>query len=155
MSVDITLISIDPGVCTGIAWWHIGGLYGAGACTVDDVHLVEPYGLYYREDMSVVCELPQVYRNAQSKGDPNDLIKVAVEVGQWKERALRYGCPWTEVKPAYWKGQVPKPVHHARILRTLNERERAYVEGIKLPASKMHNVMDAIGLGLWKLGRLA
>ena len=59
------------------------------------------------------------------------------------------------VSPAAWKGQVPKKIHHPRILRSLSEVEREIVLDVLdlLPASTRHNVLDAVGIGLWALKR--
>ena len=54
--------------------------------------------------------------------------------------------------PADWKGQVPKEVMTERIRRSLTEEERGRIE--KCKASLMHNVLDACGIGLYRLGRL-
>jgi len=50
------------------------------------------------------------------------------------------------VKPREWKGQVPKDVHHARLVKTLTPDEMAMVERAA-PPSLRHNVLDAIGIG--------
>ena len=56
------------------------------------------------------------------------------------------------VQPSTWKGTVPKKIFLERILKCLTDEERQRLP--KLPASKLHNVIDAVGIGLWKLGRL-
>jgi hypothetical protein len=50
------------------------------------------------------------------------------------------------VKPREWKGQVPKDVHHARLVKTLTPDELAMVEA-SAPPSLRHNVLDAVGIG--------
>jgi hypothetical protein len=147
----ITLVSIDPGTCTGVALWTAGGLH---SCHVQSV----AYDVLERvmSRCNVIVELPQVYRSGQSKGDPNDLIKVAREVGRWEERAARHGMPFETVLPNAWKGQVPKPIHHARAREMLSPHEVAVLdwELAHTPKTDAHNMMDAVALGLWKLGRL-
>lgn len=139
------LIAIDPGNCTGWATFHAttGLLHYAG---VTDVVSGSFTGYY----TNLVIEIPQVYRTAQSKGDPNDLIKVAVQAGQWIERFR--ACEVKRVLPNEWKGQVPKSVHNKRVLACLTPEELERIA--KLPESKAHNMIDAIGLGLWHFGRL-
>ena len=51
------------------------------------------------------------------------------------------------VKPAEWKGQVPKKIMNERVLSKLSAQERAIVKD-------NHNAIDAVGLGLHVLGRL-
>lgn len=111
---------------------------------------------YWRVIDFVVVEWPQIYasriRAGRTKEDPNDLLAlagvvsvVAAEVGNDTDAA--------SYAPAEWKGQVPKEVMCARIVARLDEAERAIVEAV-LPASKRHNAIDAVGLGLRHLGRL-
>jgi hypothetical protein len=60
---------------------------------------------------------------------------------------------WPEVDgvsfhPTEWKGQVPKDIHHARLMRILTPDDIAKV---KLPiASLAHNVWDAVALAKMK-----
>lgn len=97
----------------------------------------------------LLIELPFVYPGARDE-DPNDLIQVARAVGQWEQSTA--GCGRiVHVYPRTWKGQVPKKIHTARTLAKLTSSERGVLP--ELPASKLHNVLDAVGLGLWLLGR--
>ena len=96
----------------------------------------------------VVCELPQVYSQRHWKGDPNDLIGVAVSAG------LVIGALDFDdvefVKPHAWKGNTPKPIHNKRVLAALGDGRKIYDDACKtIPASLHHNVVDAIGLGAW------
>lgn len=140
------LIAIDPGNTTGWATFDptTGLLHYAGTTSVQSWLAVDerPYS-------TLVIEIPQVYRASQSKGDPNDLIKVAVQAGQWIERFSCTGAAVRRVLPNEWKGQVPKTVHNKRVLACLTEDEKTRI----LP-SLDHNMVDAIGLGLFHLKRL-
>lgn len=84
----------------------------------------------------------------------------------------------TEYTPAAWKGQEPKPIHHARLWAVLDASERAVLGGDATRAAidkaidagalrrwpamynayprafKMHNTLDAAALGAFHLGRL-
>jgi hypothetical protein len=40
----------------------------------------------------------------------------------------------------------------SRISKAILQNERAGIE--KCPASLMHNLLDAVGIGMWKLGRV-
>lgn len=104
----------------------------------------------------VVVELPQIYPRGhhlspKAGTDPNDLLHLAAVVG-----AL--GAIFSSVSdvvfvlPFEWKGQVPKKIHHERALSKLSPNELLLVP--KLPASKLHNVLDGIALGLHDVGRL-
>jgi hypothetical protein len=64
---------------------------------------------------------------------------------------------WTKTKPARWKAQVPKPVHHTRILEILDPGEIEIARSLRaLPTQGDydHDLCDAVGLGLWAVGRL-
>jgi len=99
----------------------------------------------------IIIEHPRIYPgSAQQKGDLNDLIDVAC-VGAAISAMFPVGTVET-VFPADWRGQVPKEVMTERISRAISNDERRGIE--KCYASLMHNVLDAIGIGLWKLGRI-
>lgn len=99
----------------------------------------------------LVIELPQVYPGARDE-DPNDLIQVARSVGMWEQAVQCEECHL--VHPRKWKGTVAKEIHNRRTLAKLEPSELALLDALKLPASKKHNVIDAIALGLWALGRM-
>ena len=58
------------------------------------------------------------------------------------------------VLPKTWKAQVPKEIMLERIVSKLSDDEKALLESKKYIKSKKHNVIDAIGVGLYKLSRL-
>jgi hypothetical protein len=116
-------------------------------------HTDEPHYLVY--------EWPQVYTAAKSKGDPNALLGVAA-VGSAVSAILAMGALKHNIvvdaiayKPAQWIGQLPKATtgralnspRAKRILSRLDDLERGFV-------SAKHDAIDAIGLGLFRLGRL-
>lgn len=132
------LLTVDPGVnACGWAVWING--------TLDEVGYGDPPA-----GDSLVIEVPQIYRGVKSRGDPNDLIWVAFEAGRVAGR-----CRDVEaVLPRRWKGTIRKEVMVRRILSKLTDAELQKLKGLGLPPSKEHNVCDAVGIGLWKLGRL-
>ncbi len=139
------LLSVDPGIDTGWATWLNGKLYACG--------LGQGWkGMFDR----AIIELPQVYPKIPAK-QANDLITLAVRVGQYKERLELIGTPVTLVHPHRWKGSIKKEIHHRRVFAKLDPAEQF----LTLPwfkdgdsYGKGHNVMDAIGLGLYELKRL-
>ena len=108
---------------------------------------------------AVVIEKPQVYAQRNWKGDPNDLIDVALTAGIV---AGVFDCRFNEfVRPHEWKGNAPKEVIEKRVVTVLEVNElKALAAAQDLPKRKlvtarmMHNVVDAVGIGLWKLNRL-
>ncbi len=158
-----SMLCVDPGLrgC-GVAFFRAGTLIRAGYVTSSAIEgrgyaahkamaraLVDAYG--YVGLSRLVIEHPRIYPGAaQQKGDLNDLLDL-VGVGA----AVAANYPVTEVEtlfPSDWKGNVPKEVMTARISRAIANEERAGIE--KCYASLTHNVLDAIGIGLFKLGRI-
>jgi len=138
--VEVDLLSIDPGVHkSAVAFWHVNALVFADDLKNDEVfRLIKAVG-YAR----VVIETPVLYptKRKQHK-DVNDLLNVV--------KAMK-GAAQTVVgvSPSAWKGQVPKKIHGNRIFNELSREEILAVVSIE-----NHNTIDAIGLGLWVLGRL-
>lgn len=165
------IVSIDPGVheC-GVAVWfgcelHRALLVREGApgqpSWVPVVDAVADALLSYNVK-EIVIERPQVYERSRSKGDPNDLIALALVAGAVVGAVREYQamsmcrivgytpCRVIEYRPADWKGQVPKDVMVRRIKRSLAKTE---LERVELPKAKSlaHNVWDAVGIGLHHL----
>ena len=95
---------------------------------------------------TIVVELPRSYPG--SRVNPGDLITLAYRAGQVVGRCRGAFTKVRTLFPADWKGQTPKRVMNQRVLARLDEAERAAV------AMMDHNVLDAVGIGLWHLGRL-
>lgn len=148
---SVWLTSLDPGEKQGWAVFVHSRLIGCG--------LGPMQSLMGR----VVVECPQVYPGDR-KIDPNDLIVLARRVGRIEEQAARAGIACQVVLPREWKGQTPKETHGPRILRALSDHERGIYMAACEPFVKRqrkkreipeHNILDAIGIGLWALGRMA
>lgn len=148
------LVSLDPGLRgSGVAWFNAQGQL----VRTDYVRNPEKTGngpqawtgylrvaLWEDAVWHFISEIPQVYRAGASKGDPDDLIQLAGVVGVFS--SIFRATTHLGVKPREWKGQVPKDVHHARLVKTLTPEEMAMVERAA-PPSLRHNVLDAIGIG--------
>jgi len=132
------LLAIDPGASTG--WAVFGGqLLG---CGLGDPHV----GRAQR----VVIELPQVYPNHPVP--PNDLVTLAFLAGRYAGGAAA-GAEVSTVFPHQWKGNLPKDLCAIRVRAALTPAERTIVDAIDVPDKQKHNVLDAIGIGLFTLGR--
>lgn len=144
---QFTSLFVDPGVhMSAYALFRegvLGRLYYTGSRPL----------IFEKLDV-VVAEVPQVYSGSKSKGDPNDLIDLALSAG----RILGGLGMGTTVKPRAWKGTIEKSKMTEIIKARLSDLERLVVREFQssfgVPASKMHNVYDAIGIGLWYHGRL-
>ncbi len=142
-------LAIDPGVKhLGVALFEDETLVYATLLKTGDAQALSELFFVHGPPDRVVIELPQVYARSKSKGDPNDLIAVAVVVG-----ALTACLKNAElIKPRVWKGTVDKSVFLKRILGKLEPGELALLP--KLAKSLVHNVQDAVGIGLFAVGRL-
>lgn len=155
------LLAFDPGL-HHVGWSLLDpALKAAGLLTLGDLFTAAHAMLCstsWPDADEAVVELPRVYR--RSKADPDDLIRLAFFAG-----ALSCG-PWPcrVARPHDWKGNVPKVatgswdryVIHRRIWKLLDPHECAIYQAAldRIPARLRHNVIDAVGLGLWGVGRL-
>lgn len=110
--------------------------------------LVASWGLVTALEMGYavegwVVEDPQNYRHGDVKEDDLDDLRYVIE--ELETAVTRV----TRVRPAKWKGQVPKPIHQRRILASLTPDEHALV--LALP--RCRDAVDAVGLGLVYFGR--
>ena len=157
------LIAIDPGVhgC-GVAFLINGKLKVAYYIPTAEECPLHSFDIHAADATEVVfiLEKPQIYKTRLLKGDPNDLIDVAVAGGEMlgKLRTIArchvpvHRIAVEKIKPALWKKQLPKEVVQERVKPKLTPQELAVVVKPK-PASLMHNVWDAVGIGLWGVKR--
>lgn len=149
------ILAIDPGLATGWALLDADG-------KLLDAGLGDPIS---RRGVRVIIEKPQIYRGRASKGDPNDLITLAIQVGRYTERFLAHGCEVEHVLPHDWKGSIVPDVCLRRIYASLSQLERNTADPVLAPLArkplseetleegKRHNVLDAIGIGKWSVKR--
>jgi hypothetical protein len=147
-------VGIDPGKNLGVALFKNGQLK---TVNVFDEKTFIVWLLSDSGDRSVHCivEMPQVYRAAHSKGDPNHLMPLAKQCGMVQLRAAMIGAVYQEAYPREWKGQLTKAACHARIKTRLTSDELLVAEWNtrNMTKDEVHNAWDAIGIGLWGLGR--
>lgn len=101
----------------------------------------------------VVLECPQVYRVGKSKGDPNDLIPLAL-VGGYVAGIYVHASVTSPLPREWLGGNTPKASkgdpwespRGARAARALSDIERSRI----VPS---HDALDAACIGLWRLGR--
>lgn len=145
------LLGVDPGTDSGWALFGTDGLLLDCGLGWDSARACVPLALVGR----AVIEHPFVYPRGGTR-DPNAVVKLAINAGEWKQRMTALGARVEMPLPVQWKGGMPKATHHRLIKRTLGLVEvlRFDERAADLPASKVHNVLDAIGLGLFGAGRL-
>lgn len=154
------LFTLDPGVkAAGVAVFDLDTKALAGAALArgkksDEtvraaLHFVMEFEVFPSE---IRVEVPQVY--VKGKGDPNDLIDITYVAGQFSGAFISaddivISC----VRPRAWKGQVNPDAMIERIKGRLSPEEMMRVE-IPRAKSLAHNIFDAVGIGLHRLGRL-
>lgn len=159
------MLAIDPGR-RAIGWALFCGsdLDLCGLIRANEADLPTDALRMAREVDRTVCRLViermRVYPIQQQKGDQNDLLDLSfvsgVVVGVVAGNKAQGETHVELVTARDWKGQVPKDVVHKRILAVLSSNERLVLEKgtAKVPASLRHNVLDAVGIGLWACSRL-
>ena len=154
------LLAIDPGVHHhGLALFEdrvlircagVRGPAGKDALAVSASLLArltaEWADLHWRTRPCVVAELPQ--DRSQDRVPVGDLISLTCVLG-WTLGTI--GRPAYLISPADWKGSIPKSKHQPRIIAALSEAERALIP----TGALAHNAIDAVGIGLWALGRIS
>ena len=126
------VLTVDPGRRIGAAEWLSGNLIWAGI-----------YRDTWLADVVVIERPFAPPRHAR----PADLISLALVAGRIAGIAEARGIPvrWMEV--AAWKSSVPKRVIRARVRTLLEQSELGAM------ASTVHDVWDAVGIGLVYLRR--
>ncbi len=147
-------VTIDPGLATGWSIWNVSGLVacGLGDPRTCPKHVVTSDQAQTDVIHSMWIEMPVIY--PKGKVPPNDVVTLAASAGRWAGRYDALAVDVHYVKPAEWKGQVPKQIHHPRIWAALSARDQGVVhDSLKgVAPSKRHNVLDAIGIGQWVRG---
>ena len=151
-----SVLSIDPGVKdVGVALFNAGELSLAFLLQTKDriVGVTKAIEKAIEEHClngidNIVLEVPQVYRNSPN---PKNLIELAIVDGVFIGKFSN--AKVTMYTPRQWKGTVKKEIMTKRIISKLSEKEKSRV---LLPSrmSLVHNIWDAVGVGLKFEGRL-
>jgi hypothetical protein len=146
------LLTVDPGKhAVGWAAFDGGELQRCGYLKVEDLGFLGKRGAEL-----LICEIPQIYQGRRQEGDPNDLIPVAIVVGRVIEAVHSQRICHVEIqaiKPSHWKGNRSKEIDQPYTLSLLSPAETSILDGCGVAKSTRHNVIDAIGIGLWHLNR--
>lgn len=140
-----SLLAIDPGKHRHACALFLDGVFTNAWFQVRSLIVMTAHA------ERVVAELPQVYQRGKSKGNPNDLIDLALALGRFTG-----GVTCEYVLPAQWKGQIPKTIHHQRMRAALWPTELIALDESTSGELKtqIHNLYDSVCLGLTVLGRL-
>ncbi len=155
------ILAIDPGLrATGYAYFRHGtlaqcGIKGSRARERAEAAAVigRELAVEFRRPLdALIVEVPQVYQARLLKGDPNDLVSVALVAGATLQLPALIRLA---VSPHQWKGNVPKEVTRSRVLFGISPAERLLISESGVAPSLQHNIYDAVGIGLWYLRRHA
>jgi hypothetical protein len=176
----VSLLAIDPGVAP-LAWARFfgGALHSCGFMPREAFAAADWTDLH-----SLVIEKPFIYPKASKGDPNDLIDLAGAAYFAEGAIVARGGPRAHYVYPRDWKGQLDKPIHHERVWSMLSPPEIAafcrdtgltsdevaakieracdlLAKGIrnkdgspKEYAWKTHNLLDAIGLGLWRLGRV-
>ena len=147
------LLAVDPGANQGWAYFASvrRTLASDPVWTLRDCGLgAIPATLYVP---IAVIEQPMIYPGGHER--PNDLITLAISAGRTAGvlQTRHSACEVRWILPRAWKGTIAKEICTARIEARLAPEETAIVLRTGLPRSKVHDVLDAVGLGLFATGR--
>lgn len=154
-----SLLCVDPGKNTcGVALFvnetfQVGALLSAEstfdlACVIEEWWYTQRVRFCLSKCDVLIVEGQQVY-GGLGHANPNDLLPLAYLAGAVFARiqATNKQMPL----PRQWKGSLKKEIFTRRILSGLRKEELITLDEVACPKAKLHNVVDAIGLGLWFL----
>lgn len=155
------ILAIDPGQCSG--WALFGPYLTLEACGLHSIDLDKismpgeikakyPWSPFGLQREFAVIESPVIYPGGRT-ADPNSIVKLARNAGEWAGLCASVGLRVEYVSPRDWKGTIDPDIVLKRVYEALNADEKAIVDAHKLPKSKRHNLIDAIGIGLKTIGR--
>ncbi len=153
------LLAIDPGANTGWALFDSARrLHSCGLGTPEVTGNLD----------EILIECPVL--RPRGEKNPNDILKVARNAGEWAGRFWSQGLV-LYLSPNQWKGSTSKKIDHQRTYSRLSPEEikvltigcsdlsprsAALVDAVRVglsEADKRANVLDAIGIGLFGVGR--
>lgn len=140
-SKSVFLTNVKPSVAEQVARW--------GSPSVRLINRLQSHVRLERN--RIVGERQVVYPGAKGlKTNPNDLLDLAMCAGAfYGALCVDMVATLTIVEPAAWKAQVPKDITRTRIEGLLGSTEKMLIK----KGGEMHNIYDAIGIGLFALGR--
>lgn len=142
-------LAIDPGADTG---WALFGeanqLVECGLLPSKNFHNLP----LYLSGQRAWVECPRL---RPREVNPNSILTLARTAGECAGLLRARGMSVTYVTPNDWKGSTRKETSHQRILARLSAGETQILALAfrDVAKSKQHNVLDAVGIGLYAAGR--
>jgi hypothetical protein len=147
------VLGVDPDT-TSLGWALLakGRLYQAGLVRAKNLEgmifeVTRARAWTWETIDLLVVERAEIYPHGEAR--PNDLSQLLIVAGTVAGYVAhrRLCLPY----PKEWKKQVPKEIHHRRLLEGLTQEEHAVLDAALrgVPMSLRHNVLDAVGLAKW------
>lgn len=142
-------IALDPGGTTGWARFAGGELQAAGIIRFGlETRLQRPLDFRRMGVDAVIIEIPDRVEPGIPLGD---VLMCARRAGCFEALALDAGLVVETVPPVRWKGTISKTLTQRRARAALSAAELTCVP--KVSIADTDDMFDAIGIGLWALGR--
>lgn len=136
------LVSCDPDTTAPTYAYFQGGELVSVTHELSGPRVAPPYP----RELLVVIEAQWIDRASQVRD--RDILSLAIAAGQ---SSMHFDwCEW--VSPMSWKGNTSKAVSHAWVREVLSDAERAVL--VPFRKKVLPEALDAVGIGLWKLGRM-
>lgn len=103
---------------------------------------------------TVVIERPKIYDATHQKGDQRDIADLLIVAGGLACAASLVSRSVLFVEPSQWKGQTSTEIIEHRLQKHLSTEEHEKIEWPRARKTLGHNVVDAVGIGLWHVGRM-
>lgn len=144
-----SICAVDPAV-RRFAWATFSpeGVLAATRYATSPGEIILPPG-----EVLWVLEKPMKYESFSTAHRDLDGLESMLQT--IRDFATQRGELVVERTPHNWKGNVPKHIHHKRMLRVLSAQERRILPGKPSKAGKYpDDLYDAVGLGLTYLDRI-
>ncbi len=169
-AILLAFLAIDPGATSGWALFDSARRLtacGLGVETPSSQFLNSKNGVFDLAEVIIECE----QLHGRSEQNPNSILLMARNAGEWFGRCSEYCENVRYIRVADWKGNTPKDINHRRSFEKLDPAElKALVAGCTgvspksaavdvairkglTTSDKRGNILDAIGIGLWGVGR--
>lgn len=145
------LLAIDSGADAGWALFYLP--VGDPLLPHNVLHscgLRNPPKAFPRPVTRIVIEKPHT---GKTRARAKDIITLAVRAGEAGGLMKKVtGVTPEYIEPNRWKGQLPKKRCNEIVEGKMLPEEMEILNKIKKKATR-HNILDAIGIGLWAIGR--
>lgn len=156
------ILCIDPSTAATNTGWAIFETWPQGTLTTSGILVAcgktAPPPAWLTDITEAVLERPVIYPHGRTP-NPNDIVKLGVTVGEMAGVLAANGVSVRYVEPRAWKGTLDKDTCCRRAWGRLRPDDERWVAEKYRPETSgpvrggKDHVLDAIGIGLWAIGR--